>query len=258
MRLRNLLRSAEFRLPPSVARACFLLISNRYPAYRREDDMMRAIFIHVPKAAGSSVCAALFAARPRHVPLSRYLAIDPDRFARYLKFGFVRNPWDRMHSAYIYLLRSIGQSNDSDGPWATRHLSAHPTFESFVHALDDGRFRRLILGSIHFRPQAHWMRIPGSKDIRCDYVGRFEHLVADFEEICRKLGVERKLPILRTSEHVPYQTVYSQRMIERVAELYADDIQVFGYGFDRTASTAIVHPTAKRPDTKIVQADRQS
>lgn len=246
MGIRNLLKSAEFQLPPFMSRLCLKLSPKSYAAYRAEDDALRSIFVHVPKAAGSSVSKALFDAKPRHVPLARYLAVDPHRFATYFKFGFVRNPWDRIYSAYTYLVRVVGRDDIPDARWATQYLGSHPTFESFVKALENRRFRKQIMRYIHFRSQADWMSIPGRAQTSCDYIGRFEHIEEDFEEICRRLKTERSLPTLRQSTHERYHDVYSKRMIDCIGEMYSRDIKLFGFTFNKSASiSALLKQTGK-------------
>lgn len=228
------LRSAEFRISPDTARVWLRLARARFDPYRPEYDARHAIFVHVPKTAGTSVCRALFDVKPRHAPLARFLAIDPDRFARYFKFGFVRNPWDRLFSAYSFLSGTPRRQFRTvvERQWVQRRLGATPTFEQFVLSLEDRRRREAFFSRKHFRPQRDWLRVPGHPDAGCDFIGRFESLAEDFEVVCRRLGVAPSLPALRQTAHAPYREVYSRDMIVRVGEWYAEDISLYGYRFD--------------------------
>lgn len=58
------------------------------------------IFIHVPKVAGTGLQKSLeFSAS--HTHLYTYELEDKEKFNKYFKIGFVRNPWDRLVSAFF-------------------------------------------------------------------------------------------------------------------------------------------------------------
>ncbi len=69
------------------------------------------IFIHVPKAAGSSIKTEIYG-KPQfgHRRIAEFYAYDRARTAAFFKFAFVRNPWDRMLSAFTYLRQDKGNS----------------------------------------------------------------------------------------------------------------------------------------------------
>lgn len=74
-------------------------------AFPQKFDDNRFIFIHIPKVAGISLIHALgFEHEHRwHMPLKYYQHISEEKFEQYFKFAFVRNPWDRVFSAYQFL-----------------------------------------------------------------------------------------------------------------------------------------------------------
>ncbi len=41
------------------------------------------------------------------------------------------------------------------------------------------------------------------------------------------------IPVKNKSKHRPYQTVYSNELVAKVAEIYTDDIETYGYKFSR-------------------------
>ena len=55
-------------------------------------DEHQCIFIHIPKAAGTSVTLTLFGKGSRHVPWFEYYQANPRKFRKYFKFAFVRIP----------------------------------------------------------------------------------------------------------------------------------------------------------------------
>lgn len=197
--------------------------------YSGYPDRHRCIFIHVPKAAGSGIAAALFGEGSRHVPYFEFEQANADKFRRYFKFAFVRNPWDRLVSSYFYL--RAGGSGDRDRQWAERNLFDYPDFKSFVHGwLTD----EAIWSGIHFVPQ-HFFICDQSLRVKMDFVGRFENLAADFKAVAERLNIETDLPHANRSEHRHYTEYYTPALKERVASVYAADIAAFGYGFEPQA-----------------------
>ena len=95
-------------------------------------DRTRSIFVHIPKAGGVSVAISLYGNRAgSHTSVSGYqLVFSAAEFQSYFKFTFVRNPWDRLYSAYRFL--SAGGMNDLDRSWSEKHLAGVEDFEAFV------------------------------------------------------------------------------------------------------------------------------
>ena len=83
------------------------------------------IFIHVPKNAGRALLQSFFGRQAGlgHLSCYQYLCAYGigDYFAAY-KFGFVRNPFRRLISAYHYLTR--GGNNSSDAMFRSITLTA--------------------------------------------------------------------------------------------------------------------------------------
>jgi len=66
-----------------------------------------------------------------------------------------------------------------------------------------------------------------------DFVGRFENLDSDWKYICKQIGCKQtRLPRKNSSSHAHYSESYTPELKELVAELYADDIELFGYKFE--------------------------
>lgn len=185
----------------------------------------QCIFIHIPKAAGTSIANALFNNGSRHVPWSEYYRANPRKFRKYFKFAFVRNPWDRLVSSF-YFLKS-GGLNEMDRRFAEKHLAQYENFEDFVVnglALDE------IRGWVHFRAQSDWICDDDGR-VMVDFVGRFENLREDFVHVARKLGKDSSLPMHNTSNHRIYTECFTQASREVTARVYGKDIEIFGYQF---------------------------
>lgn len=205
----------------------------------------RCIFIHVPKTAGKSVLA-LFGLPELgrdyvdrlphiedpydHVPAASY--VDAPFFRKYFKFAVVRNPWDRLVSAFSYL--DAGGCNRFDAEYRAQHLARYQgDFQAFVRDLP--RF----VGHKHFVPQHEFLCDAGGT-ILVDEVIRYEELGPSIERLRARLRLDSgPLPHRNKSQHKPYRQHYTADTWRRVAEVYARDIATFGYppGFDERPVT---------------------
>lgn len=133
----------------------------------------------------------------------------------YLKFAFVRNPFDRFVSACFFLHRR-------------QPAFAAAPIEQMKQALRHPPFRRRVL----IRPQTAQLVLPDGS-LGADRIGRFETLEGSLAEITAELGLP-PLPLTRTnaSVHESYAQHYDAELQQRVAELYAEDLRRFGYGFE--------------------------
>lgn len=187
--------------------------------------------MHIPKTAGASV-GQLCMSRgirgighntrdPNYVSLAQYKRSHPGIFS----FTIVRNPWDRLVSAYHFLSRGGLNANDSED--ADRYVNRYSGFNEFVA----GAFRDdAILRQIHFRPQYQW--ISDENGIIADYVGKFENLQHDISECLALIGMpDYELPHVNRATHEHYTHYYSGESIEIIRNVYARDLALFGYSY---------------------------
>jgi hypothetical protein len=185
----------------------------------------RFIFVHVYKAAGSSVSDALapfahdgriYGIRNKHLTAAQIRARFPFPlfFDRYFRFAFVRNPWSLEASLYNFARRK-------------GELPQGQTFEAF---LEGRRDRRSTKG-----PQAKFV-IDGDGRTIVNHVGRMERIEEEFAGICRRIGfTERDRPQLahaNRSTFDDWRSYYTPRTRAMVAEMSARDIEMFGYSFE--------------------------
>lgn len=217
-------------LPMTLRRA---MIGRLVPNPYGENRIMRingrdVAFLHVPKTGGTALSSAL-GLQHGHVPVSRFIAQDAARFDAALSFAFVRNPWDRLFSAFNYLHSAIGLNQSRDLRWSGTYLARYPNFEAFVLALETPATRRIIWQWPHFRPQADWICLPGEDHVRAKYVGRFENIAQDSADLAAQLGVEIDLPVTRRAQSYAEKR-FTPRMISIIGDLYGQDARIFGYG----------------------------
>jgi hypothetical protein len=217
----------------------------------------RFIFIHVGKSAGMSIRDALlpFCTEPEKFKIRRpprmrgdqpnpmytmwetlllhpkardvNRELPPGIFESFHKFAFVRNPWDHLVSLYHFML--------SD-PEIPRHaeVKALPGFDAFLQwsIQETAPFPKGIT-----KLQADMLTDANGR-LLVDYVGYYESLRADFDRICRHVGIAASLPHLNRSTHRDYRTYYTDSTRALVAEHFRPDIELFGYSFDGRDSRA--------------------
>jgi hypothetical protein len=199
-------------------------------AKRATFDRHQCIFVHIPKCAGISVVKSLFGDFDcGHTSLLRYqIMFAPEEFRRYFKFTFVRNPFDRLVSAYFFMQK--GGINEKDRRWAQRKLARFDSFEAFVkNWVTPFNVER----ALHFRPQTRFICLD-NRPPAMDFVGYLENIEADFAFVARKLGLNARL--LETNRNAArerdYRQYYNDETRKIVARVYANDFKMLGYTFD--------------------------
>lgn len=166
-----------------------IISSSKTHPMLRAFEKKRCIFFHIPKTAGMAVSSDLFGDITwGHRDVSFYVNhFGKERFDSFYKFTVVRNPYDRLYSAYVFLKN--GGINQHDTNFCRKYLSKYPTFDDFVrHGLNDKDINRWV----HFLPQHHFIKDKNG-NIIVDFIAKKEQLEADFETICRSLNVSASL-----------------------------------------------------------------
>ena len=201
----------------------------------------KCIFIHIPKTAGSSIeqildpqaAADLDALGGGLTAHHNLQGADYPDFPEYFKFTVVRNPWDRVVSAYFY---DINMSARNESRFLERDVIARlgPTKTGFCEFITK-HFRDLTHDRhrLHYIPQYKWINTDGD----FDYVCRFENLQGDFNTVCDKIGIPRKvLPHTNKTKHAHYTEYYDDVTRAEVAMLYNIDISSLNYKFSENLS----------------------
>ncbi len=194
---------------------------------------LNCVFVHIPKCAGVSTCKSLFGnLAGGHTTIADYRVILTDaEFREFFKFTIVRNPWDRLVSAYHFLKQ--GGMNAFDQQWAERNLTRFDDFETFVkHGITNPKIQQ----GLHFRPQSRFICFPGRSKIMVDFVGYLENIDEDFEIIRNRIGVDATMMSAnRTKKRSKdYRSDYTDETREIVARIYRRDLELFGYDFENS------------------------
>lgn len=194
--------------------------------YQGWPNSNKAIFIHIPKTAGTSVSVALGISNARHLSWREYYGTNSKKFHEFFKFAIVRNPWDRLVSAYHYL--NHGGNSSADLLFKSEYLSQFKTFEDFV---TNGLLIDEIKNWVHFRPQIAFVA-DNEHNLMIDNIFHYENVTNDINEIGRKLDIRiAALEKVNISNRGNYKKYYSSVTAELVANIYADDIKAFNYSF---------------------------
>lgn len=172
------------------------------------------LFLHIPKTAGRSMRNWLKEYCGGFEPKHKVMHMDYNWNKKYIQkayginvddgftFTVVRNPWDRMVSAYHDFLDK----------------NAYCTFEEFIKVkLDHTTFKKQMY---------HYV---GSNT----HVLYFENLMNDFEIVKNYFGVEYNMDHIGKTNHTHYSKYYNDELIELVHNRYADDIERFKYEFQK-------------------------
>ncbi|MCW8930257.1 MAG: sulfotransferase family protein [Gammaproteobacteria bacterium] len=206
------------------------LVNDKY-TYQPFDET-QSIFIHIPKCAGVSISKALYGnLAGGHTTLEEYLVtFEPRNVLNYFKFTIVRNPWDRLVSAYFFLKQ--GGFGKEDKEWFDSELVQYRDFEDFVinwvNKINIWKWN-------HFKPQYHYMQDKRNK-IQLNFIGLFENIEDDFSFISNHLGLkECELYFSNESSHSNYMDYYNETTKSIVAKVYEKDIHLLGYQFDNAS-----------------------
>lgn len=202
----------------------------RYAAARAKMSVFDdhdAIFVHIPKTGGVSISDALFDSDTvgGHRPAKTYrLIYGADRYAEMFSFGFAREPFDRLASAFTYLSAG-GRQHRSDLAVA-RQLQPIGSLEEFVlDHLGQPGYETIA----HFRPQADFL-CDDDGTVMVDFVGRFERLSQDFAAVADRIGVQRSLEQrLNVGPKRNAAVELSETARRRIHSYYEADFELFNY-----------------------------
>jgi chondroitin 4-sulfotransferase 11 len=197
-------------------------------------DKYKCIFIHIPIVAGTGIKEALELPGRGHLPWQYYYVVYPEQWDLYIKFTVVRNPWDRVVSAYHYAKMDKNYWYDN-----LNRITPHPDYEllskrTFAGYCEILKNRRNMLKHESWQPQYLWVAKTenGNNLLMVDFVLRYENLEDDFAVLCERLGVSNiDLPYINKSNHGHYRQYFTQETKEIIEELYSADIRLFKYEF---------------------------
>lgn len=203
------------------------LVNTHSNVYKSFFNKNKCIFIHIPKVAGISIEQTLFKEKVGHQKVNSFLKEDKDKFKNYFSFSFVRNPYDRLASAYFFLKN--GGRNEYDKKWSDANLVNFHSFKEFIYALKSPLIQKQMNSIIHFHSQSSFVCDEDGK-LAVNYIGKFENIEEDFKYVCNKIGV--KCTLLhenKTTKKKDYSEYYTIEMKNIVYDVYKNDFELFNY-----------------------------
>jgi len=144
-----------------------------------------------------------------------------EEWKHYRTFCFVRNPFEKAVSDYLWRKRISGAEEVSFREFVER--VANPT-------------RRDPEGIVPF-PRTNWPIYTIDDNVAVDFAGRHENFVGDLRCALQEVGVpfvEGNLPKAKDSKSYDYRTFYEKHTLELVERVYHKEIRQFGYTFENT------------------------
>ncbi|MEQ9426104.1 MAG: sulfotransferase family 2 domain-containing protein, partial [Cyclobacteriaceae bacterium] len=177
----------------------------------------KAIFIHIPKCAGTSVEKLLGVGYNENSPdrcslygwdsekqlhlhhataeqLLDFGLIDEETWNSYFKFTFVRNPWDRAYSDYFWMMHDQRVKDSFD-----QFLLKKGAFYKCLNDQTSSSYR-----GDHMTCQLDYITVYGK--IAVDYIGNVESFQNDLQYIGETIGLQiDAIPHNRKSNNLKFK-----------------------------------------------------
>jgi len=202
----------------------------------------KCIFIHIPKSAGTSIerfLREIDVDIQQKVPRKRGFSRFFNDYLDYYVFSFVRNPYDRLVSAWKW--GELKFSKEGDLPFYNKERGV--SFEEYVLLTTDLDYRKdnenlwseydeyHTLPQFEFFPHlngGHYFSDKINPKFTCDFIGKFENLNEDFNKVCSNIGAtELKLPHAYNSKTFKQPFEWTDELKEKVHNYYKKDFELF-------------------------------
>lgn len=193
--------------------------------YHKVFDEKKFIFIHIPKTAGKSIASLVGLKGACHLTYMQYREIIGSSIDSYDIFTVVRNPLDRLVSAYNYLSDG-GNGSVEDRAFKRKWLASCGSFDEFVV---DVLKEKEVSRSAFFRPQVDF--IWNESGLKPDNIK-----IIYFESLAEGVFLlpERIVPNDKTVPHINKSRtnrveVVSSEVALLIYSFYKDDYDFLGY-----------------------------
>ena len=148
----------------------------------------------------------------KHKGFEYYKQHYPAEFTAFFKFTIVRNPYDRLVSAWKWQTAVVKNQKLS-------------TLKDFIEARPDAS------------KYSEKFKLEGLSVFesikKFDYIGRFEDLISTYYHLSKKLNIQMDaIPHTNRTGLGEYQKYYDEDTIDLVRKKYSIDLELFGYGYN--------------------------
>jgi len=141
----------------------------------------------------------------------------PDEWSKYFKFCFVRNPYVKAVSDYIFRVESRNKQ---------------VSFREFLLRISDKE--RPDPENVVPKQPDNWPIYTINDNISVDYIGKYERLIKDMNVICKKIGIRfsrSRFPQIKKKKEYDYRKYYRTDEKKLVETIFGREIDQFGYNF---------------------------
>lgn len=214
----------------------------------------RFIYIAIPEASDTDIKSWMMNLEEKtpgsdcqkHFQISK-IRLSKKQLNDFFKFTFVRNPHERLASAYINNFVNYKQPRPDSvieiikGIRGPKNIDKGITFEEFIKHI---AVSNVNAADISWRPQ-HLL----IEEIKPNFIGKVEKIVEDFQVVQKKIGSVTRLPMEKQNtpqgnkyygNTLPYMIkgfgaepstneYYNKELYDRVTRIYQKDFDRFGY-----------------------------
>ena len=213
----------------------------------------KVIWQRVGKCASCSIKEHLENNTPdleKFTSVEKKKVIEEKYFNEYYKFMFVRNPYERLVSAYRNKIefKTSGQRVSAGWimeEWLKENISFSTFIERITHSED------ILVANSHWRP--YW-KFKETFEHEFDFIGKVENFETDFSIVCnsidipakniphknmslkgkkawerRKKALKSNIPIAKPYHYSEYYTNETRNLVEKA---YAQDLKDFNYSYE--------------------------
>ena len=190
-------------------------------------DEKEVVFASVATSACSSIKTSIYGSPPEGIQIHQHTSHlshrrIPKKKTSYFSFAIVRDPYERLASCYRAKFNKVDESKFMFSNYLFGFLKNDDSFEEFVRKVSKIPD---ILCDRHFKAQNKIVFASGKK---MDFIGKFENLPSDFEEIRERYDFA-ELPMLNKSSGRTASDLFSDETRALASKRYEKDFELFGY-----------------------------